>query len=130
MAYTRRRRTRTPKVRTALSRPCPAGQTDNRQRFFENSGQKIRTENRYKKSRQNPDSRQITDTIFRKIRTKTGHGQDTDNTVRRRLAYTWSNGHCLIHNPDQKLHFGFDHKGSAQRVIFEQMFSIKLFLLN
>ena len=34
------RRTRTPKVRTALSRLCSAGQTDNGQRFFENSGQK------------------------------------------------------------------------------------------
>ena len=31
----RRRRTRTVKVRTALSRPCPAGQTDNGQLFFE-----------------------------------------------------------------------------------------------
>ena len=30
----RRRRTRTMKVRTALSRPCPAGQTDNGQLFL------------------------------------------------------------------------------------------------
>ena len=36
----RRRRTRTVKVRTALSFPCPAGQTDNGQSFF----LKIRTE--------------------------------------------------------------------------------------
>ena len=39
MPMTRRRRTRTVKVRTALSRPCPAGQTDNGQLF-----PKIRTE--------------------------------------------------------------------------------------
>ena len=46
--FNRRRRTRTPKVRTALSRSCPAGKTDNGQLFFENSGQ-------------NPDSGQIRD---------------------------------------------------------------------
>ena len=37
--HIRRRRTRTPKVRTGLSCPCPAGHTDNGQRFFENSEQ-------------------------------------------------------------------------------------------
>ena len=34
------RRTRRVKVRTALSRPCPAGQTDNGQFFFLKSGQR------------------------------------------------------------------------------------------
>ena len=32
-------RTKTPIVRTALSRPCPAGQIDNGHHFFKNSGQ-------------------------------------------------------------------------------------------
>ena len=54
------RRTRTVKVRTALSRPCPAGQTDRQttDSFFPRSGQ-------------NPDSRQTPATIFQKIWTKT-----------------------------------------------------------
>ena len=40
----RSRRTRTAKVRTALSCPCPAGQTDNGQSFFWKSGQKRDTD--------------------------------------------------------------------------------------
>ena len=66
----RRRRTRTVKVWTALSRPCPAGQTDNGG-FFS----KIRTE-----SGQRTDSRQTesgqTDT-GQKIRTESGQQTDT-----------------------------------------------------
>ena len=42
-----------------------------------------------RKSRHNPDSRQTSDTIFRKIRTKTRQGQDTDSAVRRRLIRIW-----------------------------------------
>ena len=37
-------------------------------------------------SSRNPDSGQTPDRIFRKIRTKTRHGQDTDSAVRRRLV--------------------------------------------
>ena len=36
-------RTRTPKVRTALSQSCPAGQTDNGQSFLHKSGQNFAT---------------------------------------------------------------------------------------
>ena len=101
----RRRRTRTVKVWTALSRPCPAGQIDNGGLFSKirtKSGK--RTESRQKKSGQtemqqhflqnsgqnsdsgqNPDNRHTPDTIFCKIRTKTRQGQDTDNAVRRGL---------------------------------------------
>ena len=72
---TRRRRTRTPKVRTALSRPCPAGQTDKGQRFLE-IPDRIRTADRMETDRirtdrhrtrfpENPD----------KNETRTGHGQ-------------------------------------------------------
>ena len=91
----RRRWTRTVKFRTAVSRPCLVGQTDNEQFFSKirtESGQ--RTESRQKKSgqtdigihflqisgqnsdggqksdRQNADSGQTPDTIFREIRTK------------------------------------------------------------
>ena len=41
--FNRRRRTRTPKVRTALSQSCPAGQTDNGQSFLQKSGQNCAT---------------------------------------------------------------------------------------
>ena len=98
----RRRRTTTVKVRTALSRPCPAGQTDNGQLFY--NPDRIRTADRIetgkirtdrhrtwfftkfqtesgqtpdRKSGQNPDSRQTPDTIFRKIQTK----RDKDRTL-------------------------------------------------
>ena len=65
----RRRLTRTPKVRTALSRPCPAGQKDSGQRFFIKSGQ-------------NPGADRIsTDrnwtAFFLKIRTESGQQTDT-----------------------------------------------------
>ena len=69
----RRRRTRTVKVRTALSRPLLAGQTDNEQLFL--------------KSGQNPDNRQTPETVFRKIRTKARQGQDTYSAVRRRSDF-------------------------------------------
>ena len=55
-------------VRIALSRPCPAGQTDNRQRFFEKRGQ-------------NPDSGQNRDGQ------NPEQGHDTDSSVRRRLGF-------------------------------------------
>ena len=71
---TRRRRTRTVKVRTAMSRPFPTGQID--------TGQKIRTES----GQQTDTVPQTPTTIFRKIRTKTRQGQDTDSAVRRRLG--------------------------------------------
>ena len=44
-----------------------------------------------RKSGQNPDSGRTPDRIFRKIRTKTRHGQDTDSAVRRRLSQRTSN---------------------------------------
>ena len=59
MNLTRRRRTRT--VRTALSCPCQAGQTDNEQSFFEKSGQ-IRTADRIETDRFRTEFRQQTDT--------------------------------------------------------------------
>ena len=75
----RRRRTRTLKVRTALSRPFLAGQTDHG-RFFQNpdripTANKIETNKSGQKSkknldRQNLDSRRTPDTIFRIIWTK------------------------------------------------------------
>ena len=51
---TRRRRTRTAKIRTALSCPCPAGQTDSGQSFFREIRTKPgqRTESRQKESGQ------------------------------------------------------------------------------
>ena len=59
----RRRRTRTAKVRTALSCPCPAGQTDNGQSFSQKSGQNPDTgQNR---DRQSPD-RQTPESLFSK----------------------------------------------------------------
>ena len=67
---TKRPRTSTVKVRTAVYRLCPAGE------FFLKSG-----ENRYRK---NPD-RQTPD---RKILTKTRQGQDTDSAVCRHLGVT------------------------------------------
>ena len=93
---TRRRRTRTAKVWTALSCPCPTGQ---RTEFLQKSGQNPDIgQNRDKqnpdrqtsdrKSGKNPDSRQKPDGIFRKILTKTRHEQDTDSAVRRRLVQT------------------------------------------
>ena len=86
------------KVRAAPSRPCSAGQINNGQRFClksglsvcqnQDSGQ-ICEENPDRqltaKSGQNPDSKQTPDRIFRKIRTKTRQGWDTDSAVRRRL---------------------------------------------
>ena len=77
LVTTRRRRTRTAKVRTALSCPCPAGQTDTGQSFFWKSGQNPDTgQNR---DRQNPD-RQTSDMIFYKIpdRIRTADRIETD----------------------------------------------------
>ena len=79
------------------SRQTESGQTDIGQDFLQNSGQNPDSgQNRDRqnpdrqtpdrKSGQNPDSRQTPDRIFRKIRTKTRHGQDTDSAVRRRLV--------------------------------------------
>ena len=70
------------KVRTALSRPCPAGQTENGQ-FFS----KIRTESGQMTESRQTESRQQTDTgyDFPENPEKTRQGQDTGNAVRRRL---------------------------------------------
>ena len=102
---TRRRRTRTVKVRTALSSSYPAGQTDNGQLFCYNPD-RIRTESRQEKrterhrtgfvtkfqteSGQLTESRQQTDTghDFPENHTKTRQGQDTDSAVRRSLVQT------------------------------------------
>ena len=87
----RRRRTRTAKVRTALSCPCPAGQTDTGQSFFRKSGQNPDTgQNR---DRQNPD-RQTSDRIFYKIpdRIRTADRIET-NRIR--------TGRHLTVNPDR-----------------------------
>ena len=65
----RRQRTKTVKVRTALSCPCPAGQTDSGQ-FFS----KIRTADRIETG---------------EIRTKTRQGQNTTIAVRRCLLPAW-----------------------------------------
>ena len=99
------------KIRTALSRPCPARQTDNGQLFFLKSGEN--PDSGQNRDRKNPD-RQTSDSIFYKIldsilcknpvrirsadrhrtgffwkiRTKTRPGQDTDSAVRRHLAQT------------------------------------------
>ena len=54
------------KVRTALSRPCPARQTVNRQRFFK-PGQS--TDSGLHRDRNSPE-RQISDNIFTKFRTE------------------------------------------------------------
>ena len=63
-----RRWTWTVKIRIALYRPCPSGQTDN--------GQKIRTVNSDRKIGQNPNSRQTSNRIFRtKKEKRTEHGQ-------------------------------------------------------
>ena len=70
----RRRRTRTKKVRTALSCPCPAGQTDSGQSFCEKSGQN--PDNGQNRDRQSPDSGQTPD----RISGKSGHKRDTDRT--------------------------------------------------
>ena len=51
-------------VRTALSRSCPAGQTDNGQLFFENSGQN--PDSGQTRDRQNPDRIAPPDSIFRR----------------------------------------------------------------
>ena len=65
MVDVRRRRTRTVKIRTALSRHCPPGQTDNGQLFSiirTESGQQTDTGHDFP---ENPD----------KNKTRTGHGQ-------------------------------------------------------
>ena len=123
LLYGRRRRTRTVKVRTALSRPCPVGQTDNGQLVSiirTESGQ--RTESRQTEYGQtNIDQDFFTkfwtecghrtenpDTIFRKIWTKTRQGHDTDSAVRRRLLYgfvTW-----IRHGGSRKIPL-FEHPG-------------------
>ena len=78
----RRRRTRTTKVLTPLSRPCPAWLSDKGQLFS-----KIRTESGQLTESRQTESRQQTDTghNFSEIRTKIRQGQDIDNAVRRRL---------------------------------------------
>ena len=59
-----------------------SGQTDIGQDFLQNYRQN--SDSGQNRDRQNPDI-QTPDRIFRKIRTKTKHGQDTDSAVRRRL---------------------------------------------
>ena len=49
------------------------------------SGRADRQRAAFLKFGQNPDSGQTPDRIFRKIRTKTRHGQDTDSAFRRCL---------------------------------------------
>ena len=62
MLHVRRRWTRTPKILTALSRPCPAGHTNTGQHFSKNPD-RIRTADRIKTDR------------IRTDRHRTGHGQ-------------------------------------------------------
>ena len=69
--HPRRRRTRTGKVRTALSCPCPAGETDTGQSFF----LKIRTKSGHRTESRQTESGQ-TDT-GQKIRTESGQQTDT-----------------------------------------------------
>ena len=74
----RRRRTRTAKVRTVLSCPCSTGQTDNGQSFFENPD-KIPTANRIDVEKIRTDRHQTA--FFLKIRTdrqRTESRQQTD----------------------------------------------------
>ena len=88
-------------VRIALSRPCPAGQTDNRQRFFEKRGQ-------------NPDSGQNRDGQ------NPGQEHDTDSSVGQRLGFRLSSNFCYgAHEPIQlvsrakkrEYNIGEDHFG-------------------
>ena len=83
--FGRRLRTRTVTVQTALVLVRPNRQTTDS--FFLKSGQN--PDSGQNRDRRNPD-RQAPDTIFRKIRTKTRQGEDTDNAVRRRLFSTSS----------------------------------------
>ena len=77
----RRRRTRTVKVRTALSRPCPAGQTDNGQLFFYNPDRiergKIWTD---RHRTENPDRIRIADRHRTRFSGKSGQKRDKDRT--------------------------------------------------
>ena len=73
----RRRRTRTVKVRTDLSRPCPTGQTDNGQLFSI-----IRTESGQNRT----ESRQKKRTGFlTKFRTESGQRTDTGQICQGKL---------------------------------------------
>ena len=65
------------KVRTALSRPCPAGQTDNGQSFFENPD-KIRTADRIETGKIRTDRHRTG--FFTKFRTKSGQRTESRQT--------------------------------------------------
>ena len=81
--FNRRRRTGTPKIRTALSRSCPAGQTDNGQ-LFSKIPDRIRIADRFETDKIRTERHRTV--FFTKIRTKSRHR-------------TWFSTKCIIQLP-------------------------------